>query len=61
MLVGSGLEHYVISLNSLVARDRVRKNRFIGVSDMWFAGCIGNCGSNIIRSFVCHDLFLSVI
>ena len=48
MLVGSCLEINVIALFSLVARDRVCKYDLVGISDMRFAGCIGDRSGNVL-------------
>ena len=48
MLVGSCLEVNVIALFSLVACDRVCQYDLVGVSDMRFAGCIGDRSGNVI-------------
>ena len=54
VLIGSGLEKYIVSFLSLKTCNGIRKNDFVRISDMRFSGSICNCSCNIIRSFVCH-------
>ena len=49
VLVGSGLEIYVIALLSFVPRNGVCQHDLIRISDMRFSGCVGNGRGNIVR------------
>ena len=49
MLIGSGLEEYIVALRSLVAGDAVCQYDFIAVADVRLAGGVSDCRGNIIR------------
>ena len=53
MFIGSCLESYIISLQSLIPCNTVGKHDLICVSDVRFARCIGNRCCNVIR-FLAH-------
>ena len=42
MLIGSGLEEYIVALLTFEAGDAVREYDLVGVSDVRLAGCVGN-------------------
>ena len=54
MLITSCLEVYVITVRSLISGDTVCQNDLIGVSNMRFAGRVGNRCCNVILSFILH-------
>jgi len=51
MLVSTGHKEYIIAFVALKSSHRIRKNNFIGISNMRFSRCIGNRRGNIIRLF----------
>ena len=55
VLVGSGLEKYVVALQSPETGDSVRQHDLIGVADVGLAGCVGNSRSHI-KFFLVHFL-----
>ena len=57
MLIGSGLEKYIVTLKSLITGNAVCQYNFIGISDVRFSGCIGN-GCGHIKLFLFHLLIL---
>ena len=62
VFVSTCLEVNIIALFTSETCDSVGKNDFVGVADVWAAGCVSNSCGNIIRStlFVFHDIiFLS--
>jgi len=64
MLIGARLETHIVALRSLVARNAVRQYDLIGISDMRFAGSIGNRSCHIKFSFIAfltHNLISSLI
>ena len=48
MLIGSGLEEYIVALLTFEAGDAVREYDLVGVSDVRLAGCVGNRRGDII-------------
>ena len=54
MLIGSGLEEYIIAFLSLESGNTVCQNYFVVITYMRFAGSIGNCSCKIILFFVLH-------
>jgi len=62
MFIGSCLKEYVIALLTFVAGDGIGKDDFVGVTDMGFAGCVGDGGGDVVFLFF-HGLlspFLNV-
>ena len=61
MLVRSCLEEHIVSLLTFKTRDTVRQHCLISISDMRFAGSIGNRRRNVIfwSDFLHVFLFLS--
>ena len=55
VLVGSGLEEYVVALESPETGNGVRQYDFIGVSNVGLAGCVGN-GRGHVKLFLFHFL-----
>ena len=52
VLVRARLKAYVIALVAFEARDRVRKDDFVGVPDVRFSGRIGDRRGDVVRLFV---------
>lgn len=48
MLIGSGLEEYIVALLTFEAGDAVREYDLVGISNVRFAGCVGNRRGDII-------------
>ena len=63
VLICSCLEIYVIALFSLIAGDGVCQNDLISISNVRFAGCICNCGGNIVwlLTILTHSFSLLII
>ncbi len=60
VLVGAGQEIDVVAVEPLKARDRVGRDRLIGVTDVRNAVGIGDRGGEVIAGLLGHDsLFLS--
>ena len=60
MLIGSGLEEYIVALLTFEAGDAVREYDLVGVSDVRLAGCVGNRRGDIIfRSDFFHCFHFS--
>ena len=57
VLIRTGLEEYIVSLLSFEAGDTVCQYNLVGITDMGFAGCVGNRRCHI-KFFFCHCLFL---
>ena len=55
VLVGSGLEKYVVALESAETGNGVRQYDLIGVADVGLAGCVGN-GRGHVKLFLFHFL-----
>ena len=60
VLVRAGQEHDVIAAHALVARDRIGRNRAVGVADVQFVRRVINWGRDIKLSFA-HTAFSSVL
>ena len=58
MLICSGLETDIIADLPLVAGNGICQYDFVDISDMRFAGSIGNRSSNVIRSLILHGFHL---
>ena len=48
---------HIEAIRPFVSRDAVRKDDLIAVADMGLAGCVGDRCSNVILSFILHNLF----
>ena len=60
MLIGSGLEEYIVALLTFEAGDAVREYDLVGVPDVRLAGCVGNRRGDIIfRSDFFHCFHFS--
>ena len=53
VLIRTGLEEYIVSLLSFEAGDTVCQYNLVGITDVGFAGCVGNRRCHI-KFFFCH-------